>query len=137
MNLKDVDLRYLYRQWKKNLKDFRGFYRSTPFVSLQDYEDFQLEDVKVKKYDKLMERLIECMENGDFCIIDLPFDITLDLALCLNNYFGVKPILNVNMYFNEYGIIGTKENISKLINNSMQLKVSLMDKFGMFFDYAS
>ena len=135
MNLKDVDLREVYRKWKKDLKGFRGFYRSTPFVSLQDYDDFQLLETHVKRYDKLMEKIAGSIEDGDFCIIDLPFDIILDLALSLNNDYNIKPVLNINMYFNEYGIIGNKENISRLINNSLQLKTFPMDKFAMFYDY--
>lgn len=135
MNLADVDLRELYRIWKKNLKSFRGFYRSTPFVSLQDYEDFQLEETKIEKYDFIINKILSTIEKGIFCIVDLPFDIIMDLAVCLNNEHKIKPVLNINMLFNEYGIIGTKENISKLVNNSLQLENIETDKYILFYDY--
>ena len=135
MNLTDIDLRALYRIWKKNLKYFRGFYRSTPFVSLQDYEDFELEKIQIKKYNKLTDCILSNIEKGDFCVVDLPFNIILDLALSLNNDYNIKPVLNINMLFNEHGIIGTKENISRLINNSLHLKNAETDKFVLIYDY--
>lgn len=42
MKLGEIDLRMLYRLWKSNLGPFKCFFRSTPFVSLQTYDDFEL-----------------------------------------------------------------------------------------------
>lgn len=135
MNLKDVDLRELYRTWKYGLKEFRGFFRSTPFVSLQVYDDFTLEDTESSSENKILKNILKKVNEGCFCIVDLPFDIILDLALCLNNDYEIKPVLNVNLVFNEYGMIGSRETISRLIQNSLQLKKIKSNRFVMFFDY--
>ena len=68
-----------------------------------------------------------------FC--EILFNIILDLALCLNNDYEIKPVLNVNLVFNEYGLIGSRETISRLIQNSLQLKKIKSNRFVMFFDY--
>lgn len=107
MYLKDIDLRELYRKWKKNLKQFRGFYRSTPFVTLQDYYDFKLKSCEQGKYDELAENILLHINEGTLCIVDLPFDVIIDIALVFNNKYRIKPVLNINMFFNEHGIIGT------------------------------
>ncbi|WP_027635325.1 hypothetical protein [Clostridium butyricum] len=135
MYLKDIDLRELYRKWKKNLKQFRGFYRSTPFVTLQDYDDFKLKCCEQGKYDELAENILLQINEGTLCIVDLPFDVIIDIALVFNNKYRIKPVLNINMFFNEHGIIGTEDNISKLINNSLMLEDINTDKFIMLYDY--
>lgn len=135
MYLKDIDLRELYRKWKKNLKQFRGFYRSTPFVTLQDYDDFKLKWCEQGKYDELTENILLHINEGTLCIVDLPFDVIIDIALVFNNKYRIKPVLNINMFFNEHGIIGTENNISKLINNSLMLEDINTDKFIMLYDY--
>ncbi len=135
MYLKDIDLRELYRKWKKNLKQFRGFYRSTPFVTLQDYYDFKLKWCEQGKYDELAENILLHINEGTLCIVDLPFDVIIDIALVFNNKYRIKPVLNINMFFNEHGIIGTEDNISKLINNSLMIEDINTDKFIMLYDY--
>ncbi len=135
IDLKDVDLRGMYRKWKKGLKYFRGFFRSTPFVSLQVYNNFLLDTTNVVVNENILESILSNVNKKNFCIVDLPFDTILDLALCLNNNFRIKPILNVNIVFNEYGLIGSKENISRLINNSEQLTYTESNEFVMLLDY--
>ena len=51
MNLQEIDLRNIYRIWKSDLGPFEGFFRSTPFVSLQTYDDFTLDEEDVNEYD--------------------------------------------------------------------------------------
>lgn len=122
MNLGEVDLRNLYRTWKDNLGPFQCFFRSTLFVSLQTYEDFQLiEEVGSECNEEVLNKIIEICNGDNFIIIDLPFSQILNLALRLNNEYSIKPILNVNLLFHPFGIVGDKNHISKLINNGLKM----------------
>ena len=131
MNLKEVDLRNIYRTWKKGLGPYRCFFRSTPFVSLQTYEDFEIVD----DYEEADKNIVSAILNEDikenFIIADFEFNEMLNLALHLNNEQGIKPILNVNLLFNSFGLIGTKDNISRLISyagklNDLKAKKAVM-----------
>lgn len=136
MNLQEIDLRNIYRIWKSNLGPFQGFFRSTPFVSLQTYDDFILEEENIIKYDqKVIDVIMKNFNENNFLIVDLPLKDILNLALVLNNEYSIKPILNVNLLFHTFGIIGTKDNINKLINNGLKLKKIITNKFIMMLPY--
>lgn len=136
MNLQEIDLRNIYRIWKSNLGPFQGFFRSTPFVSLQTYDDFALEEENIIKQDKeLIYIIMENFNESKFLIVDLPLNDILNLALTLNNEYSIKPILNINLLFHPLGIIGTKDNINKLIYNGLKLKKIITDKFIMMIPY--
>jgi hypothetical protein len=136
MNLQEIDLRNIYRIWKSNLGPFQGFFRSTPFVSLQTYDDFILEEENIIKYDqKVIDVIMENFNENNFLIVDLPLKDILNLALVLNNEYSIKPILNVNLLFHTFGIIGTKDNINKLINNGLKLKKIITNNFIMMLPY--
>jgi len=136
MNLQEIDLRNIYRAWKSNLGPFQGFFRSTPFVSLQTYDDFEIEEENLIKYDqKAIDIILENFNENNFLIVDLPLKEILNLALVLNNEYSIKPILNINVLFHPFGIIGTKDNINKLINNGLKLKKINTDKFIMIIPY--
>lgn len=135
MNLRDIDLIELYRAWKKNLGYFRCFFRSTPFISLQTYENFQIENRIFEKQDKVLKLLLNKISEKAFCIVDMPFDEIINIALQLNNEFNIKPILNLNIMFNVYGAIGSKNNINNLINASFKLKDINPDNYVMLLDY--
>ena len=135
MNLQGIDLRHIYRIWKSDLGPFQGFFRSTPFVSLQTYDDFILEE-NISGYDqKVLDMILENAHENNFLIIDLPFDVILNLALALNNEYSIKPILNINLLFHPFGIIGNRDNINKLINNGLKLKKINPRKFVMLIPY--
>lgn len=136
MNLQEIDLRNIYRTWKSNLGPFQGFFRSTPFVSLQTYDDFEIEEENLIKYDqKAIDIIIENLNENNFLIVDLLLKEILNLALVLNNEYSIKPILNINLLFHPFGIIGSKDNINKLINNGLKLKKINTDKFIMMIPY--
>lgn len=135
MNLKEVDLRNVYRHWKKGLGPYRCFFRSSPFVSLQTYDDFEIMDICEKEDKKISGAILNEKSKGNFVIVDLELDRILDLALLLNNRNNIKPILNVNLLFNIFGLIGTKENISRLINYAYKLEHIKTDKFVMLIPY--
>lgn len=136
MNLQEIDLRKVYRIWKSGLGPFQGFFRSTPFVSLQTYDDFILSEENINKYnEKILNIVLENNNQNSFLIIDLPINEILDLALILNNEYYIKPILNINLLFHPFGVIGSKENISRLINNGLKLKKINTEKFVMLIPY--
>lgn len=136
MNLQEIDLKNVYRRWKADLGSFQGFFRSTPFVSLQTYDDFELnEEIKTECDKEVLNKILEKCSEDDFLIIDLPFDEILDLALVLNNEHSIKPILNVNLLFHPFGMVGSIDNINKLINYGLKLKKIDTNKFVMLFQY--
>lgn len=135
MNLKEVDLRNIYKLWKNNLGVFRCFFRSTAFVSLKTYEDFTIYESKNELNGSIIDTVIKSYKDDYFTIVDLELDEILDLALILNNKNGIKPILNINLLFSIYGLIGNKNNISKLINNGLILNNYKSEKFVMMIPY--
>ncbi|WP_252225559.1 normocyte-binding protein [Clostridium sp. ZBS2] len=135
MNLKEVDLRNIYRIWRSNLGEFRCFFRSTPFVSLQTYEDFVLDDYKSETKKEVVRKILDEYNEECFIIIDLPLDEILDLSLELNNNYFIKPILNINLLFHPFGIVGSRNNISKLINTGIKLNEVKSKKYIMLIPY--
>ncbi|WP_160693282.1 normocyte-binding protein [Clostridium sp. C2-6-12] len=136
MKLQEVDLRNVYRIWKSNLGPFRGFFRSTPFVSLQTYDDFNLEKENRIEYNpQTLNIIMEKFQEDNFLIIDLPLNEIINLSLVLNNEYSIKPILNINLLFHPFGVVGTKDNINKLINNGFELKNINTNKFIMMIPY--
>lgn len=136
MNLQEIDLKKVYKVWKSDLGPFEGFFRSTPFVSLQTYDDFVLSDENTNEYDEnVLHNIIKISNENAFLIVDLPLSEILDLTLVLNNEYLIKPILNINLLFHPFGIIGDKDNINKLINNGIKLKKINTSKFVMFISY--
>ncbi|WP_026888051.1 hypothetical protein [Clostridium beijerinckii] len=136
MYLQDIDLRKVYRTWKSNLGPFQGFFRSTPFVSLQTYDNFILKEENTCQCNQgVLNIIAENCSKNNFLIVDLPIDEILNLAFVLNNEYSIKPILNINLLFHPFGIVGTKENINKLINNGLNLKKISTEKFVMLIPY--
>lgn len=136
MNLQEIDLRKVYRLWKLDLGPFQGFFRSTPFVSLQTYDNFTLSEENINNCsEKILNMILENCNQNNFLIIDLPVDEILDLALILNNEHFIKPILNINLLFHPFGIIGNKENINRLISNGLKLNKINTEKFVMLIPY--
>lgn len=136
MNLQEIDLRKVYRLWKSDLGPFQGFFRSTPFVSLQTYDNFTLSEENINNYnEKVLNIILENCNENNFLILDASIDEILDLALILNNEHSIKPILNINLLFHPFGIIGSKKNINRLITNGLKLKKINPEKFAMLIPY--
>lgn len=135
MKLSDVDLIDIYRKWKNGLGPFQGYFRSTPFVSLQTYDDFELSNNSIKCNQEVLSKIVEVSSEDKFIIVDLPFEEVLSLALALNNEYIIKPILNINLLFHPFGIVGNKDNISTLIFNGLNLNSIDSRKFVMFILY--
>ncbi|MBN1037993.1 MULTISPECIES: normocyte-binding protein [unclassified Clostridium] len=135
MNLKEVNLREIYKKWKNDLGEFRCFFRSTSFVSLQTYENFILDDYKNESKKEIITKIIDEYNEEDFIIVDLPLDEILDLSLELNNNYFIKPILNINLLFHPFGIVGSRKNISKLVNTGIKLSEVKSKKYIMLIPY--
>lgn len=135
MNLKEIDLRKVYRIWKKGLGPYRCFFRSSPFVSLQTYDDFEIKCVTKEADKKILSLILNEINNKNFVIADFEFDKILDIALEINNENRIKPILNVNLLFHPFGIVGTTNNICRLISYSEKLIDIKTDKYIMLIPY--
>ena len=136
--LKDIDFKELYRKYRKCSKELKPFIRSTPFVSLQTYDNFKLNDINnynESEFCKKMVQLIRKKYTEDiFIIVDLDLDNILDIAFSLNRKESIWPLLNINLLFHPFGIIGNKEHINKLIYYGNNL-TSCENKYIMFIPY--
>lgn len=137
LHLQKVRFIDLYRSFKNNLREFEPFLRSTPFVSLKTYEDFEInENFKVNpKSEQFLKEILNYINKESFLIIDLPLDNILDLSLILNNKHFIKPILNLNFLFHPLGLLGERDDISKLIYVGSHLETILPENFIMLIDY--
>ncbi|HCW54690.1 MAG TPA: normocyte-binding protein [Clostridium sp.] len=135
MNLKEIDFRKIYRTWKKGLGPYRCFFRSSPFVSLQTYDDFKIKDVHEEADEKILSLVLNESSDNNFVIADFEFDKILDIALKINNENKIKPILNINLLFHPFGIVGTKDNICRLIKYSDKLIDIKTNKYVMLIPY--
>lgn len=140
MNLKDVDLRYIYRKWKSNLEFFEPFMRSGPFVSLQNYEEFEIsyspkEEELYEKYKSIINKILMQNLKDTFVIVDLELMESLEIAFVLNNRFSIKPVLNCNFLFHPYGLIGDKQQIEALVTVGYNLQEIIPKGYVFFLDY--
>lgn len=135
MNLKEADLRKIYRAWKKGLGPYRCFFRSSPFVSLQTYDDFEIINCNDEADGKILSSILNENVKEYFVIADFKFDEILDIALKLNNENHIKPILNINLLFHPFGIVGTKNNISRLVSYADKINDINTDKYIMLLPY--
>lgn len=136
MYLSEVNLINLYRSFKSNLREFDPFLRSTPFVSLKTYDDFEIDDFFIlnPKSKYLSNEILKYINKETFLIVDLPLDNILDLCLILNNEHLIKPILNLNFLFHPLGLLGEKKDISKLIYVGNHLENITPTNFIMLID---
>lgn len=140
MDLKEFDMKETYLSWRENSDPFEPFIRSGPFVSLQTYPNFSIEkvpsiDILDSKYIAITNHIIKYSKSNSYIIVDLPMEKTLDIAYLLNNKYSIKPILNFNFLFNEFGIIGNKESISKLLSYGNLLHSITPNNYVMSLDY--
>lgn len=140
MNLKDVDLRHLYRKWKSNLEFFEPFMRSGPFVSLQNYGDFEIcyspqEEELYEKHKIVIDKILRQDLKNTFFIADLELIEDLEIAYVINNKFSIKPVLNCNFLFHPYGLIGDKGQIEALVTIGHKLQHITPKGYVLFLDY--
>ncbi|MGL5087635.1 MAG: normocyte-binding protein, partial [Clostridium sp.] len=67
--------------------------------------------------------------------IDVDIGESIEIAYLLNNKFNIKPILNFNFLFHDYGLVGDKSSIEKLIILGENLKNINPTAYCLFLDY--
>ncbi|MGL5353873.1 MAG: normocyte-binding protein [Clostridium sp.] len=139
-NLQNKNFKEIYRAWKSNLGVFEPFMRSGPFVSLQTYSDFKLtylldEASLYNLYKDKLNQITKINLEKTFIIVDINMDDSLEIAYLLNNKFNIKPILNFNFLFHDYGLVGDKSSIEKLIILGENLKNINPTGYCLFLDY--
>lgn len=139
MELREVSLISIYRKWKSNANVFEAFIRSSPFVSLQTYDNFQIDltiDVEslLNKHNKIISKILSYSKE-DFVICDIDFDECIEIAFLLNNKYHIKPIISFNMIFHPYGLIGTNTNIENIIKYGLNLEDIYPERYVLMCNY--
>jgi hypothetical protein len=135
--LKDVDLYKNYCNWIAKTGNFRCFFRSTNFVSLQHYPDFELSDFPTgnnKFLDRAFEQVEGFIQEGVFVIFDLPGKLSMDLAYVLCTKKTLNPILVFNGILHPFGLIGDQEYISRLLGYGEVMKDISTGGFALVLD---
>lgn len=145
--LSDIDLRDAYKKFSVQAGNFKAYVRSTPFVSLQHYPNFELttefsndlSKYHVKKItidDIKDELLFDLNSNASFFevissfdskttlfIIDLPGTISLEFAYLLYKDLSLAPVVNFNGIFHPNGLVGDQLFVSQLLWLSKQIDI--------------
>ncbi|SHK19983.1 hypothetical protein SAMN02745163_03413 [Clostridium cavendishii DSM 21758] len=119
-----VNLYEVYDNWRKDLRYFECYFKTTPIASLKQCEDFELEEVYPSNEIKnsVLALKDKLSYKKTIYIFDLPLLESIETALILNNDLGIKPVLVFNHISHDFGIVGSKIFISKLIQYSYELK---------------
>lgn len=115
--LKEVNLQQIYGKWYRETGVFRCFFRSTNFVSLKHFPDFELPPVCFES--PLLTRLVDEVANHDWqntlFMIDLPGELAVTAAFLLGKYHQLKPVLTFNNILHPFGLVGSQQYISSLL----------------------
>lgn len=115
--LKDYNFHQVYSKWIAETGVFRCFCRATNFVSLKHYPDFEVNEECVSDIEE-ENPLLNTVANSlhkTLLIIDFPDEKALDKALYLNKKYGLNPIITFNNVLHNYGLVGSKRFINKLV----------------------
>lgn len=118
--LKDLELYPIYIKWREGTNAFECFLKSTAFVSLKNYPNFELEDPSISleesiMYDKIKTIIDSNNISNTIFLLDIPGPQSVLLGYLLQNNLNIKPILTLNLLFHPYGLIGSKKLISNLL----------------------
>ncbi|MCX7920595.1 MAG: hypothetical protein N3B21_01015 [Clostridia bacterium] len=116
--LKDIDLYKVYSNWSQGTGVFRCFFRATNFVSLKHYPDFELTGVLPGEnaLNKGVYPVIDAYNpSNTLFILEMPGIQAVETAFLLQKEKGLKPILTFNGIMHPYGLIGSKDYISRLV----------------------
>ncbi|MCD3235447.1 normocyte-binding protein (plasmid) [Clostridium botulinum] len=132
INLREVCIQDIYRNYRKAASELNCFFRSTPFVSLKHYEDFLIKDSEnvalVKK------EILDNVKEDTLIILDLPLSDSLNIGHILNKSNNANLVLAANFMFHTFGLIGDKKDIETLINVGMDLKENRSNKYVFILD---
>lgn len=131
-NLSEIDIKNLYRNYRKAAKELNCFFRSTPFVSLKHYPDFFINDNFKKVIVK--DEVISNAKEDTLVIVDLPLEESLTLGYMLNRNYGANIVLSLNFMFHPHGLVGNRKDIELLINCGLRLKENDTDKYTFILD---
>lgn len=135
--LEDIDLIKTYQKWYNSSGLFRCFVRSTNFVSLKHYPDFQIPKPIVGDAE-MLKRIDEIISGYDpakiLFMFDFPNIISLDIARHINLSRSIAPILTFNNILHPFGVIGSKQYISKLTGYSEEINNTEAAGFAFIFD---
>ncbi len=123
--LSDIDLFQVYSKWNNGLNTFKCFFRSTNFVSLKHFPDFQLNTVPDDggEYFKIISSQMEkySLEETLF-IIDITGTEAIRTAFFIRKLFLLAPTLVFNGVLHPFGLIGDSDYISYLLGYGMLIE---------------
>lgn len=120
-SLRDIDLLGHYRRWREGAGAFEAYVRATLFVSLKHYpyEELIDEEGNEGEEQEICERLPRYFPLVDgkntLFLVDLPGQLALSVAKCLNNYYQVKPILLMHQPLHPRGLVGDRQFVQRLL----------------------
>lgn len=129
--LSEIDLFEVYTKWNYDLDAYKCFCRSTNFVSLKHYPDFELSQVPAKggEYFNEISHIIKKYSFKDtLFLLDINGTEAIKTAFFIRKEFMLAAILIFNGVLHPYGLIGDKEYISYLLGYG--LKNEDIDKQG-------
>lgn len=154
-----VDLYEVYEKWTNGLEKYKCYFKATPLASLKQCEDFEIKEAEFSNEAKLLyeefqrhsgvkdnktgENKADTYTEADVSIgnknmlyiFDMPAIDGIDLAVILNNKLKIKPILVFNHICHDFGIVGSREFINKLISSSSKLQATNGTSFAFMLDY--
>jgi hypothetical protein len=136
--LKDYDLLSIYKKWVSCSGSFCCFVKSTNFVSLKMYPDFNLGEVYYPSKDScsFLTNIDEIDLSDTLIFIDYADYQSLDYAYLLYQGYNIVPILTFNNILHEYGIVGSQEFIKRLIYYSFIIEENRLPKgYAFIMDY--
>ncbi|KNY26089.1 hypothetical protein [Pseudobacteroides cellulosolvens] len=116
--LRDYNPYEIYKKWYGVQGYFSCFFRSTPFVSLKHYPDFTIENYRndISKIDNQIVRLIKNYDlEKSLILVETTMERSIEAAYGLYNQCDLKPVFTFNHIYHAHGIIGTKMDISLLM----------------------
>lgn len=125
--LSEIDLLQLYKKWSNGLDSFKCFFRSTNFVALKHYPDFQLNEVPDnggEYFDFVSSQLKKYNLENTLFIIDITGAEAIRTAFFIRKAYSLFPTLIFNGVLHPFGLIGDKNYISNLIRYGMMLEDS-------------
>jgi len=121
--LSEIDLFHVYSKWNTGLEAFKCFCRSTNFVSLKHYPDFQLSEVPEDGGDyfqTISSQLKKYSFEDTLFLLDITGTEAIRTAYFSRKIFSLAPILVFNGVLHPFGLIGDRNYISYLIGYGMQ-----------------
>jgi hypothetical protein len=116
--LSEIDLLGAYRKWNSETGPFKCFFRSTNFVSLKHYPDFELQPVPAsggELFGSISQQIVEYDAENTLFFIDIGGSEAIRTAYFIRKERGLSPVLVFNGILHPFGLIGNKDYISNLL----------------------